>query len=710
MRQPAPALAEQKADGAAGRSRSTMARIVFTPSGLGGEVEAGSTLLDAARALGVDLDSVCGGRGICGRCQVTVEAGSFAKWAIESDGDSVSPFTETEVAYHGRRGLAVGRRLGCSAQLLDDAVVDVPPESQVHRPVVRKVLALDDVVLDPAVSLAYLELAPTLLGDASSMSELVIEQLATVHLRRADGLDLAALQSVHRAFAGQHRAATVALRHSDTSGGADRVVAVWPGYIDRIAGIAIDVGSTTIAGHLCDLGTGEVLASAGRMNPQIRFGEDLMSRVSYVMMNPGGERQLIDVVRTTLSELVTELAEAADVPLDRVLEVVLVGNPIMHHLVLGIDPTPLGMAPFTLSTADAVQLPATELALPLPHARVYLAPCIAGHVGADTAAMILAEGPHRSPTMQLLVDVGTNAEIVVGDAVRQFAASSPTGPAFEGAQLSCGQRATAGAIERVRIDRDTLEPRFKVIGSDLWNDEPGFAESTEELDISGICGSGIIEVIAEMFLAGIIDTEGVVQGSLTERSPRIVADGRTFRYVVYERGGVQLSITQNDVRAIQLAKAALRAGIDLLLAHAGVESVDDIRLAGAFGSHIDPVYALVLGLVPDCPVQHVRSVGNAAGVGAARALLSVAARREMESAVRGVIKIETATEPSFQALFVAAMAFPHATAPSPHLGSVVTLPERTGGAGSGERGGRRRRGAQLRDEPVSVAVSGGNHE
>jgi uncharacterized 2Fe-2S/4Fe-4S cluster protein (DUF4445 family) len=685
-----------------------MPRIVFTPSGLGGEVTEGTTLLDAARALGVDLDSVCGGRGICGRCQVTVESGSFAKWAIEARVDSVTAFTETEVAYNTRRGLPAGRRLGCSAHLIDDAVVDVPPESQVHRPVVRKVLALDDVVLDPAVSLAYIELAPTLLGDASSMTELVVEQLARVHLRRADRFELAALQSVHHAFAGQERSATVAVRHSDTPGGADVVIAVWPGYVEQITGIAIDVGSTTIAGHLCDLGTGEVLASAGRMNPQIRFGEDLMSRVSYVMMNPGGERQLTDVVRATLSELVTELATAADVPLDRVLEVVLVGNPIMHHLVLGIDPTPLGMAPFTLATADAVQLPASDLTLPLPHARAYLAPCIAGHVGADTAAMILAEGPHRSSTMQLLVDVGTNAEIVVGNATRQFAASSPTGPAFEGAQLSCGQRATAGAIERVRIDRDTLEPRFKVIGSDLWNDEPGFAESTAELDISGICGSGIIEVIGEMFLSGIIDSEGVVQGSLADRSPRVVADGRTFRYVVHESPAGQLSITQNDVRAIQLAKAALRAGIDLLFAHAGVTSVSDVRLAGAFGSHIDPVYALVLGLVPDCPVEHVRSVGNAAGVGAARALLSVAARREMEAAVRGVIKIETATEPSFQALFVAAMAFPHATAPSPHLRSFVTLPERTGGAGGSERANRRRRATQL--QSLSANASGGNHE
>ena len=666
-----------------------MPRIVFTPSGLVGDVEAGTSLLAAARELGVDLDSVCGGRGICGRCQVTVEVGHFAKWAIDADPDAVSPFTETERRYGERRGLATGRRLGCCALVAGDTVVDVPPESQVHRPVVRKALALDDVVLDPAVSLAYIEIAPSVLGDAASMSDLVLAQLAVVHQRHADGLDPAALRAVYHAFAGQDRAATVALRRSDTAGSPDRVVAMWPGFVERVGGIAIDIGSTTIAGHLCDLATGEVLASAGRMNPQIRFGEDLMSRVSYVMMNPGGEVQLTEVVRTTLSELIEELAAAGQVDTDRILEIVLVGNPIMHHLLLGIDPTPLGQAPFTLATAEAVQLPARELDLPLANARAYVAPCIAGHVGADTAAVILAEGPHRSTTMQLVVDVGTNAEIVLGDRTRQFAASSPTGPAFEGAQLSCGQRATAGAIERVRIDRDTLEARFKVIGSDLWSDEAGFETETASLDISGICGSGIIEVIGEMYLSGIIDTDGVVQGDLAERSDRVVADGRTFSYIVHRGEHVTLRITQNDVRAIQLAKAALRAGIDLLVEHAGLDELTDIRLAGAFGAHIDPLYALVLGLVPDCPLASVRSVGNAAGVGAARALLSLAARREMEQAVRGVTKIETATEPRFQPLFVAAMAFPNATAPSTHLAEVITLPART--AAASERTGRRRR-------------------
>ncbi len=703
-----PARVAPVAVGASG-SRRIVARIVFIPSGLDGEVAQGTSVLQAARELGVDLDSVCGGRGICGRCQVTFNPGTFAKWRLDVDQNALTAWTETEQNYSDRKGLKPDRRLGCCALITDDVVLDVPPESQVHRPVVRKSLDLSDVVLDPNVSLAYLELPPSLLGDAASMSDLVIAELQRTQQRTVTHLELPVMQRVHKAFAGEDRAATIAVR-------GDAVVAVWPGFRDRACGAAIDIGSTTIAGHLCDLATGEILASSGRMNPQIRFGEDLMSRVSFVMMNPGGERQLTQVVREALNELIGELCAEADVDADIVLEIVLVGNPIMHHIVAGIDPTPLGMAPFTLATAEATTMAARDIELRFPNAQVYLAPCIAGHVGADTAAVILSEGPHRSDTMQLLVDVGTNAEIVLGDRHRQFAASSPTGPAFEGAQLSCGQRATAGAIERVRIDPVTLQCRFRVIGSDLWSDDPGFAEATEELDISGICGSGIIEVIGEMFLAGVIDSEGVVQGALAQRSPRVVAQGRTFSYLVYDAAGdagksasgkndvgVRLFITQNDVRAIQLAKGALRAGIQLLFDHAGIQSVDDIRLAGAFGSHIDPVYALLLGLVPDCPVEHVRSIGNAAGAGAVRALLSVAARREMETAVRNVVKVETATEPTFQAEFVAAMAFPHAIAPSTNLAKVVTLPQRSTSSSSATAGGRQRR----RDRAEHVQVPGG---
>jgi uncharacterized 2Fe-2S/4Fe-4S cluster protein (DUF4445 family) len=691
-------------------------RIVFTPSGLGGTVEDGTTVLEAGRALGVDLDSVCGGRGVCGRCQVTPGTGAFAKWAITVEADALGPTTAIETDHRAHRPLVAGNRLGCAATVHGDVVIDVPAASQVHRQVVRKDLDLDPITVDPSYRLYYVEVPEATLGDSgpsTTASGALRSAVAAQHGVARPVIEAHVLAGVQPALAQGRGAATVAVAltaidRADGGNDGGCIVAVWPGYVDAVHGVAVDVGSTTVAGHLCDLTTGEIIASSGRMNPQIRYGEDLMSRVSYVMMNPGGGRALTQAIRGALDELIGELLEAVDGDRGRVLEVVVVGNPIMHHVILGIDPTPLGTAPFVLATDEAVTGPAGDLELDLPNARYYLGPCIAGHVGADTAAAILAEGPHRGEVMQLLVDVGTNAEIVLGDRTRLLAASSPTGPAFEGAQISCGQRATAGAVERVRIDPTTLEPRFRVIGSPLWSDDPDFAASVTA--ISGICGSGIIEVIAEMFLAGIIDRDGVIRPELSERTPRVVADGRTFSYVLHDgRGandgdgdgdgdgddgsgcGVRLTITQNDVRAIQLAKAALRAGIDLLIEHAGSPDVADIRLAGAFGSHIDPVHAMVIGLVPDCPIEGVRSVGNAAGVGALQALLSRSARAEMERTVRRVEKIETATEARFQQLFVDAMAFPHASAPSTHLAKVVALPLRGPGDEPGRgRSGRRR--------------------
>jgi len=670
----------------------TQHRVVFTPSGLDAVVESGTTVLDAARRVGVDLDSVCGGRGICGRCQVTPSIGSFPKWSIDATATSLSDLGAAEIDYRGKRPLAPGNRLGCMAQVCGDVVVDVPASSQVHRQVVREDLDLGDVRIDPCYVVLYVEVEPSSLGDFTTACDAIASAIAEQHRRPRPTFAPHVLAEVHRAIERGSGGATVALRWSG-----DEIVAVWPGFVESVYGVAIDVGSTTVAGHLLDLATGERMASAGRMNPQIRFGEDLMSRVSYVMMNPGGDVELTTAIRRAINELIDELVESGSTSLDRVVDVVLVGNPVMHHILLGINPTPLGAAPFVLATDEAVAGHGTSIGLRAPNASFYVGPCIAGHVGADPAGAILAEGPHRGREMQLLVDVGTNAEIVLGDVRTQFAASSPTGPAFEGAQLSSGQRATAGAIERVRIDRATLEPRVKVIGIAPWSDEPGFAEALEHTPVTGVCGSGIIEVVGEMYLAGVIDQDGVVQGSLSTRSPRIVADERTFSYVLWEHDDVRLLVTQNDVRAIQLAKAALRAGIDLLVEHAGSPSLGDIRLAGAFGAHIDPVYAMVIGLVPDCPRDGVRAVGNAAGTGAAQALLSRAARAEMEAAVRGVTKIETATEPRFQELFVAAMAFPHATAAVPHLASIVDLPPETDSTSS-SRGRIRNRRRGGRDE------------
>jgi uncharacterized 2Fe-2S/4Fe-4S cluster protein (DUF4445 family) len=415
------------------------------------------------------------------------------------------------------------------------------------------------------------------------------------------------------------------------------------------------------------------------------------------MMNPGGDAEMTKAVRESLNILAANVAKEAGIGLREILEVTFVGNPIMHHLLLGIDPTELGGAPFALATDGAITIWASEIELRVhPNARIFVLPCIAGHVGADTAGVILSEAPHQSDEMTLIVDVGTNAEIVLGNRHKLVAASSPTGPAFEGAQISCGQRAAPGAVERVRIDPETLEPRFKVIGSDKWSNEPGFVEETVGTGITGVCGSGIIECLAEMFLAGIITRDGVVDGSLAARSPRIQAEGRTFSYLLYDgtaAGQPVLRITQNDVRAIQLAKAALYAGARLLMDHLQIDQLDRITLAGAFGSHIDVKYAMILGMIPDCDLSKVGSAGNAAGTGARIALLNMKSRAEIARVVKQVEKIETAVEPKFQEHFVEAMAIPHKTRSYPHLSAVVRLPAPKDvlQAGDDEGGPRRRR-------------------
>jgi uncharacterized 2Fe-2S/4Fe-4S cluster protein (DUF4445 family) len=666
----------------------TDALVVFTPSGKRGRFPVGTPLLQAARTLGVDVDSVCGGRALCGRCQVLVMEGDFSKHGVNSRTANLSPLSAAEQQFARRRPLPEGHRLSCSARIDGDLVVDVPASSQVHRQVVRKAADTRVITLDPVVHLHYVEVKQPDMHDPSGDLQRLMKALQEEWSLHNLQCDLQVLQSLQPILRAGDWKVTVAV-HAES-----RIIGIWPGLHERLFGMAVDVGSTTIAAHLCDLESGEVVASTGSMNPQIRFGEDLMSRVSYSMMNPGGAQQMTEAVHAALDALAVEVARDAGVAVNDILEVTLVGNPIMHHLLLGIDPVELGGAPFALATDGALTIRASEIGLQLhPNARIYLLPCIAGHVGADAAGMILAERPDLGDELTLLVDVGTNAEIVLGNRHRLLACSSPTGPAFEGAQISCGQRAAPGAIERVRIDPATLIAKFKVIGSDLWSDEPGFNEAVAATGVTGICGSGIIEVIAEMYLCGIINQDGVVDGQLAERSDRIVPSGRTFGFIVH-LGAVPLQITQNDVRAIQLAKAALYAGIKLLMEHMGADHVDRIRLAGAFGSHIDVKYAMLLGMIPDCALSQVASAGNAAGTGARIALLDNASRTKIEELVRRVEKIETAIEPKFQEHFVQAMGIPHSTAEYVHLRKVVELPAAKAAAPrTNTRSHRRRPGA-----------------
>ncbi len=668
------------------------ALVVFTPSGRRGRFARDTPVLEAARSLGVDIDSVCGGRGLCGRCQIKLSEGEFAKHGIVSRPEHLTAINEVETRYDAKKGINPGHRLSCQALLLGDVVIDVPRDSQVHKQVVRKRAEARDFLLDPAIRLHYVEVEepdmhnPT--GDLERLLKALEEQWELSGLE----CDLRVLQSLQKALREGDWKVTVAVHRGQV------ITVIWPGFHDRAYGLAIDIGSTTIAAHLCDLSTGKILASSGIMNPQIRFGEDLMSRVSYIMMNPGGEAEMTAAVREAVNTLTDEVAAEAGIDKLEIVNATFVGNPIMHHLLLGIDPTELGGAPFALAANSGITLWATQLDMTVnPGARVYVLPCIAGHVGADTAGVILSEAPHQAKEITLVVDVGTNAEIVLGNKQRLVAASSPTGPAFEGAQISCGQRAAPGAIERLRIDSETLEPRYKVIGCDLWSDQEGFAEATRKTGVTGICGSGIIETLAEMFLTGILAGDGTIDGAMAAKSPRVQPDGRTFSYLVRE-GEPEMRITQNDVRAIQLAKAALYAGARLLMDNLGVEKVERIVLAGAFGSHIDVKYAMVLGMIPDCDLKKVSAAGNAAGTGAIVALLNQQARDEIERVIRRVEKIETAVEPKFQAHFIEAMGLPHSTAAFPELSKVVQLPAPKAPSAASSTNGRERRRRRQRAE------------
>ena len=671
--------------------------VLFTPSGRRGHFETGTPILTAARQLGVDLDSVCGGRGICSKCQITPGYGEFPKHGIIVKEGALSDWNAVEQRYQDKRGLIEGRRLGCQATVQNDIVIDVPPESQIHKQVVRKRAEVLDITLNPSVRLFYVEVEEPDMHKPSGDLERLIAALESQWPLKKLQADLSILPKMQSILRKGDWKVTCAVHHSDEHG-IPQIIHLWPGFYEgSIYGMAVDLGSTTIAAHLCDLQTGNVIASSGLMNPQIRFGEDLMSRVSYAMMNTNGDQEMTRAVREGMDELFTKIAFDAEVDKELIMDAVFVCNPVMHHLFLGIDPFELGQAPFALATSNSISLHAMQLGINIhKSARAYFLPCIAGHVGADAAAVALSEAPNKSDDLVLVVDVGTNAEILLGNKEKVLACSSPTGPAFEGAQISSGQRAAPGAIEKVEIDPSTKEPRFRVIGCDLWSNEKGFWEETNDTGITGICGSGIIEAIAEMRMAGILDPSGLIGSAAQTGTERCVLDGRTNSYVMHdasETGGPKITVTNPDIRAIQMAKAALYSGARLLMDKFGVDTVDRVVLAGAFGAHISPKHAMVLGMIPDVPFEKVTSAGNAAGSGARIALIDKSQRAEIEETVRRIEKIETAIEPKFQEHFVNASAIPNSGDPFTLLKEKIPLPTvnfNTGG-GDGAGSGRRRR-------------------
>ena len=694
-------------------------RVVFQPSGHQGEVAEGSTLLEAARQLGVDVDSICGGRQTCGKCKVIVQGGRFDKLGITSSLDHVTPPGDDEARYFAKRSPSdcssqdAVPRLSCAARVVGDVLVTVPPESSRRRQVVRKDAGDRPITIDPILRQVFVEVEPNMLGgrrgDWERLQEALRREWGLADLR----IDIHALRRLTPALKAGKQGVTVVVWNER------EVIDVRAGFHDALYGLAADIGSTTIVVHLCDLHTGAVLATESTMNPQVTFGEDLMSRVSYAMMHSDGLSKMQAAAIGALNALSARAAASAGVATDNIYEAVLVGNTVMHHILLGLDPTELGAAPFTLATHAPVDAKARDLGLCIhPAANVHLPALEAGHVGADNVAVLVAEAPYQQDEMMLIIDVGTNAEILLGNREGVWSCSSPTGPAFEGAQITHGQRAAPGAIERVRIDRITGRPRFKVIGSDLWSDE----QPASSIKATGICGSGIIEVVAELFMAGLLGAdgafrhqesasrenglEGPTHGLSSSSSSHLRFNGRRGEYVLATAdqtlSGREIVVTQDDVRNVQLAKAALYAGCKLLMRRRGISRVDKIVLAGAVGSYIDPLHAMVLGMFPDCDLQRVVAVGNAAGDGARIALLNKARRAESAHVARNVHYIETAIDPHFQEEFVNAMHLPNRADPFPHLQAIGALPAQACPPEEDARAKRRRERRERSAAPSEV--------
>ncbi len=633
--------------------------LIFTPSGVRTTAEPGESVYDVALRAGVDIKSICGGTGLCHRCQCSLQTGDHAKFKLSVTDDALFKLRPAEKKAIHDGDMADGLRLACRAKVMGDAVIDIPPHARHTQSAIRKAAFDLPGPIAPPVRLHMVQLPEPTLEDYLSDTESLSEQLGGLRVSPNVTLKIQPMLA-------EHRRKLIAVVRDEAE-----VIDVWAPNREGLYGAAVDIGSTSVALYLYDLVTGALVHQSSAMNPQIRYGEDVMSRVSYVMMNRDGREKLAGAVQGQLRDMLTDAREAVGADTDQVLEMVCVGNPIMHHTLIGVDPTPLGQSPFTLAVKDWLDLPGDTLDLGLTRAaRVSLLPLIGGHVGADTAAAYLTQMDRMSGRSVLLVDIGTNAEIVLTHDGRVAAASSPTGPALEGAEISCGVRASEGAIERLRIDPVTFAATVKIIGHDAWLTDDTIGDHA----VPGLCGSAIFEVMVELARAGLIDRSGLFRPEVAP--DRFTQEGNVQTYRVIG----DITLRQTDIRAVQLAKAALMAGARLVAEELGCESFDEVLLAGAFGTHLDPEYVAEIGIVPHNGADTIVAVGNAAGMGAAMCLTDVAARDRIRAAVEDVVKIETALEPRFQDYFVEAMAFPSA-------------PEGTASSrGGGRRGGRRRRG------------------
>ncbi len=645
-------------------------QVVFQPSGRCGEVEAGTTLLAAAQGLGVHVEASCGGAGVCGKCVVTVKTARLDELDMVSSMAHMSPLTDEERRCLADEDIERGARLACQARVFGDVAVTVPEAPQSDAHVILESGEAHEVVPDPVVRRYELRLAPATLDDARDDMTRLIDGL---HGAGVDGdvtIDTTVLRELPSRLrrAGYHVFVTMR-RGLDESAGVE-VIRVEPfsdegnrGNMRGGVGIAVDVGTTTIAAYLVELESGRLIGTASRMNSEIAIGGDVLARISYAIGNEHGRERLQKLVIGDINDLVRELVSPAQMDVTDVDEMVLVYNTAMEHLTLGLDPSFVGKSPFVPAVSAPLDLKARDLGIAInPAAYVHSLPIEAGFVGADNVAVLIAEEPYKSEKTRLIIDIGTNGEIDLGSRTRLLSTSCATGPALEGAAIKHGMRAARGAIERVKIDAKTYEPSYKVIGNDKWQSIKT-GEPVEENDVKprGICGSGIIDVMAALYDAGVIAKSGRIKSALASVTTRVRETGGMWEYVVAwaseTETGRDIVVTQADVRAVQLAKAALYVGARYLMEQYGVSEVDEVILAGAFGSYIDKKSAMTIGMFPACDIERVRAVGNAAGEGARMALISLAKRREAARVAREVEFVETAVEPDFQERFMDALAF-----------------------------------------------------
>jgi uncharacterized 2Fe-2S/4Fe-4S cluster protein (DUF4445 family) len=641
------------------------ATVIFQPSGMRGTVPVGITLVEASRLLGVDIEAPCGEKQVCGKCKVRIETGFFETFGIESNLEHAGVFQESE---HGRISPAereAGYRLACTSVVRGDLVVYVPESSRAGKQVVSKAARPIAIDVDPAVRHYTIAVTAPTLEDSTADLERVLEALEKQHGLSGLHCDLFALRGLPRAL---------------RSGDWNITVSVWmdreiirfhPGRASTAYGLAIDIGITTLAAYLCDLTTGKVLDTLSMMNPQARYGEDVVSRISYHANNPDGLDRMSDDLVDALNQLVDQALSAGkepsaegDTPAIRredILDVTIGCNTAMHHILLRLDPEPLGAIPFTPVVHHSLDIKARDIGLRIhPAANVFFLPNPAGYVGGDNVGVMLAETPHLQEDIQLIIDIGTNGELVLGNKDRLVCASCATGPALEGAQIECGMRAAPGAIERVTIDPESLEVDYKVVGRDAWRSY----SSPEEMQTRGICGSGILDVLAQLFLAGVVKKSGAFSAD-AQRSNRFRENSETgmkefvLAWADETVIGKDIVVTQKDIRQIQLAKASIYTGCKLMMHRLNLPAVDRVKIAGAFGTHVDRRLALVMGMFPDAALETVSCVGNAAGDGCRIVLLDRKKRQEADFLCRNVQYIELTLEKTFQQQLVEATQIPH---------------------------------------------------